>query len=129
MKIIGQQPKTQSSNDIERKKRVRSGDTRRVTRDAYGHNSKYSRKLVVVLHAPDLITIKPKGMRTDALAVTVNIGDIYKTLLVRKLLAASAKKARVKSEAAKAAKETRARRAQERRFSAKIKLENSKSAS
>lgn len=96
----------------------------RLTRDEYGHNSKYSRQLVVTLHAPDVITIKPQGFRNEALAVTANIGEVYKTLLARKHMVAALAKARERKEASKVARARRARSAKERRFSATLKKES-----
>lgn len=96
----------------------------RLTRDEYGHNSKYSRKLIVTLHAPDTITIKPQGFRSDVLAVTANIGEVYKTLLQRKLMLQALEKARAKKEATKEARARKARNAKERRFRDKLRKEN-----
>lgn len=96
----------------------------RLTRDEYGHNSKYSRQLIVTLHAPDTITIKPRGFRTEALSVTANLGEVYKTLLARKHMIAALAKAREKKEANKEVRARKARYAKERRFRANLKKEN-----
>lgn len=96
----------------------------RLTRDEYGHNSKYSRKLVVTLHAPDTITIKPVGFRTEALMVTANIGEVYKTLLARKHMNQALAKARAKKDANKEVRARRARYAKERRFRENLRKEN-----
>ncbi len=93
----------------------------RLTEHNYGHNSKYSRKLIVTLGAPDTITIKPKGFRADALIVTANIGELYKMLLARRCAVEALVKARAKKEANKEARARRARYAQERRFKASLK--------
>lgn len=106
--------------------KLREEIVQRLTRDEYGHNSKYSRKLVVTLHAPDTITIKPQGFRTEALSVTANLGEVYKTLLARKHMVAALAKAREKKEATKAARARKASYAKERRFTDKLRKENAK---
>jgi hypothetical protein len=96
----------------------------RITRDEYGHNSRYSRQLVVTLHSPDTMTIKPVGFRSAALTVTVNVGEIYKTLLARKCQTEALAKARAKKEANKEIRARKARYAKERRFRENLKKEN-----
>jgi hypothetical protein len=100
----------------------------RLTRDEYGHNSKYSRKLVVTLHAPDTITIKPVGFRSEALMVTANVGEVYKTLLARKHMHAALAKAREKKEANKEVRARKARYAKERRFREQVRKDNARTA-
>lgn len=95
----------------------------RMTRDEYGHNSKYSRKLIVTLHAPDTMTIKPVGFRAN-MAVTVNIGEIYKTLFARRCQTEALVKARAKAEKNKERRARKARYAKERRFMDKVKKDN-----
>jgi hypothetical protein len=128
MRTIGQ-PYTHRYRNIHTGKpeeKLREETVQRLTRDDYGHNSKYSRRLVVTLHAPDTITIKPQGFRTEALTVTANIGEVYKTLLARKHMVAALAKAREKKEANKEARARKARYAKERRFRASLKKENAK---
>jgi hypothetical protein len=96
----------------------------RITRDEYGHNSRYSRQLVVTLHSPDTMTIKPVGFRSAALTVTVNVGEIYKTLLARKCQTEALVKARAKAEKNKERRARKARYAKERRFMDKVKRDN-----
>ena len=130
MRLIGQSytkkfrhPKTQEPME-----KLCEEIVERLTRDEYGHNSKYSRQLVVTLHAPDTITIKPMGFRTEALSVTANIGEVYKTLLARKHMVAALAKAREKKEANKAVRARKARYAKERRFTERLKKENAANA-
>lgn len=126
MRTIGQ-PYTKKFRNIatgEVEESIREEIVQRLTRDEYGHNSKYSRKLVVTMHAPDTITIKPQGFRSEALVVTANIGEVYKTLLQRKHMAAALAKAREKKEKTKEARARKARYAKERRFTAKLRKEN-----
>jgi hypothetical protein len=81
---------------------------RRVTRAEYGHNSSHSRRLVVSLHGDDTITIKPYLGRDAKMAVTFNVGLVYKDMLRRKLMGEALEIARKKKDANK---EVRARKA------------------
>ncbi len=47
---------------------------KRVTRKAYGHNSRYTKKLVVVLEPVDLVAIKPLGA---CKTLRASVYDIY----------------------------------------------------
>jgi hypothetical protein len=126
MRTIGQQYTHRFRNlrTKEMEEKLCEEIVQRLTRDEYGHNSKYSRKLVVTLHAPDTITIKPVGFRTDALVVTANIGEVYKTLLARKHMTAALAKAREKKEKNKEVRARKARYAKERRFREQCKRDN-----
>lgn len=127
MKTIGE-PKLiryRNFSTGKREEKLVEDSVQRMTRDSYGHNSKYTRKLVVTLHAPDTITIKPVGFRTDALVVTANVGEVYKTLLARKHMVAALAKAREAKEKRKDVRARKARYAKERRFNQRLKAENS----
>jgi hypothetical protein len=130
MRTIGQQynHKYRNLRTKQMEEKLCEEIVQRLTRDEYGHNSKYSRKLVVTLHAPDTITIKPIGFRTAALSVTANIGEVYKTLLARRHMNEALAKARAKKEANKEVRARRARYAKERRFREQVKKENSANA-
>jgi enterochelin esterase-like enzyme len=104
--------------------KVMESIVQRITRNEYGHNSKYSRKLIVRLHGEDTVTIRPVGLRTEALIVTANIGAIYKDLLVRKIQKQALAKARAKKETLKHRRAILSMRAKERRFRQKLKAEN-----
>jgi hypothetical protein len=126
MRTIGQQytHKFRNLRTKEMQEKLCEEIVQRITRDEYGHNSKYSRRLVVTLHAPDTITIKPVGFRSAALTVTVNIGEIYKTLLARRCQTEALAKARAKKESNKEVRARRARYAKERRFRDNLRKEN-----
>jgi hypothetical protein len=93
--------------------RVTSSIVRRVTRDEYGHNSRYTRKLVVVLHPRDLITIYPKGTRQK---YSANIWDIYQWMVRGSVLKKQLEKARDRKLKKAALRERRRLDAAERRL-------------
>lgn len=93
----------------------------RVTRNEYGHNSRYSRRLIVRLHSVDMLTIRPTGLRTEALIVSVNIGKIYKDLLAHRAMREGLEKARQTKAKLKEKRAMRNLAAAERRFKIKIK--------
>lgn len=97
---------------------------RRVTRAEYGHNSSNERRLVVSLHGDDTITIKPYLGRDAKMAVTFNVGAVYKDLLQRKLMGEALAISKKKREANREVRARKVRYAKERRFSAKLKREN-----
>lgn len=72
----------------------RSERLQRETRDEYGHNSKYRRKLIITLQAKDVVMIKPKGLRTCAHSATV--WDIYQWMVRSSANKAQLEKAREK---------------------------------
>lgn len=130
MRTIGQQynHKYRNLRTKQMEEKLCEEIVQRLTRDEYGHNSKYSRKLVVTLHAPDTITIKPVGYRSAALIVTANIGEVYKTLLARKCMVEALAKARAKKESNREVRARRARYAKERRFMEKVRKDNAANA-
>lgn len=65
---------------------------RRVTRKAYGHNSTWTRKLVVQLEGEDLISIWP--IRSTSARFSINVWDLYQTLALRSALVKRAERAR-----------------------------------
>lgn len=71
--------------------RITADVIRRITRKAYGHNSTWTRKLVVQLEGEDLITIWP--VRTKA-RYSANVWDIYAWLVRSQVLSQRLAKAR-----------------------------------
>ena len=103
-------------SDNQPETKIMESVVQRITRHEYGHNSKYSRRLIVRLHGDDSITIRPTGLRTEALIVTANLGKLYKELLQRKLAVVAMAKGKEKAAKSKEARERRNREAKERRF-------------
>ena len=103
-------------SDNQPETKIMESVVQRITRREYGHNSKYSRRLIVSLHGDDSITIRPTGLRTEALIVTANLGKLYKELLQRKLAVVAMAKGKEKAAKSKEARERRNREAKERRF-------------
>lgn len=103
-------------SDNQPETKIMESVVQRITRNEYGHNSKYSRRLIIRLHGEDSITIRPTGLRTEALIVTANLGKLYKELLQRKLAAVAMAKGKEKAAKRKEVRERRNREAKERRF-------------
>lgn len=91
----------------ETQKRLVNETVVRVTRDAYGHNRKYTRKLVVELGGGDTVTIRPLGMRAPGTKVTATVYDIYRMIINRRAFTEMAQKRAEKLAKQKAAKERR----------------------
>ena len=103
-------------SDNQPETKIMESVVQRITRHEYGHNSKYSRRLIVRLHGEDSITIRPTGLRTEALIVTAHLGTLYTEVLQRKLAVVALAKGTEKAAKSKEARERRNREAKERRF-------------
>lgn len=110
-----------------RQEKIVGEQIKRITRRAYGHNSTFARKLVVMLHGDDTITIKPYLGRDEKMTVSFNVGRVYKTLLAQKLLVEAAEKARQKKAQAAQRREQRNRDARERNFRKRVRRDNERS--